>query len=272
MRILAVRDNTGRDCTDELAVEAPLAIAVVHRPPDRRVRTVISVTLRTPGEDAELAVGLLYAEGVIDDREQVLAVEPAHASETVRVELHPEVTVDLGRLERRGYTSAACGLCGKTSIAAVHALCEGPKPGGDPVPAATIHALPERLRARQRTFARTGGLHAAALFNYSGELLAVREDVGRHNAVDKLIGGEFLTGRLPLASRILVVSGRAGFELIQKAARAGVPVFAAVGAPSSLAVELAADLGVTLIGFLRDGRFNIYCGAERIDVEREIGE
>ncbi len=182
----------------------------------------------------------------------------------MRVELHPEVAVNLAHVERLGYTNSACGVCGKTSVDAVEASCEGPRSGGKPVPAEIMHTLPGCLRERQLMFARTGGQHAAALFDATGKLLAVREDVGRHNAVDKLIGAEFLANRLPLDESILLVSGRAGFELIQKAAMAAVPIFAAVGAPSSLAVALAQRVGMTLIGFLREDRFNIYSGAERI--------
>ena len=163
--------------------------------------------------------------------------------------------------------NSSCGLCGKTTIDGIEESCEMISPGGATIPTTVIHQLPSRLREAQPTFAQTGGLHAVALFNNVGELLAAREDVGRHNAADKLIGAECLAGRLPLAERILFVSGRASFELVQKAIMAGVPVFAAVGAPSSLAVELATRFGMTLLGFVRDGRFNIYCGAERIRVE-----
>jgi FdhD protein len=155
-------------------------------------------------------------------------------------------------------------VCGKTSLDSVEAACDGPAPGGRSISANVVHTLPEHLRAAQPGFLQTGGIHAAALFDMDGTLLAVREDVGRHNAVDKVIGAEFLAGHLPLSDRVLFVSGRAGFELVQKAAVAGVPVFAAVGAPTSLAVDLARRLGVTLLGFVREGRFNVYTGAERV--------
>ncbi|HXD87109.1 MAG TPA: formate dehydrogenase accessory sulfurtransferase FdhD [Urbifossiella sp.] len=260
--VVSVAGASAADRADQLAVEEPLAIRISYGPPGRRERTTISITMRTPGHDDDLAAGLLFAEGVIGEPSQVLAI--ACGDNSVRVDLHPEVTVDLNHLDRRGYTTSSCGICGKTSIEAVEAACEGPRAGGTPVDAAVIHGLPESLRAAQPAFSRTGGLHAAALFDLRGHLLAVREDIGRHNAVDKLIGAEFHAGRVPLEERILLVSGRASFELIQKAAAAGTPIFAAVGAPSSLAVDLAQRMGMTLLGFVRDGRFNIYSGPERI--------
>jgi len=251
---------------DTIAVEEPLAVQIAFGTVRDRRRITLSVTMRTPGHDADLAAGLLVSEGVVKEREEILGIETGTIQNTVRVELHPDVSVDLSRLERHGFTSSACGLCGKTSLDAVEAACDGPTPGDRLITADVIHALPERLRAAQPGFTQTGGIHAAALFDMDGTLLAVREDVGRHNAVDKLIGAAFLAGRLPLNDRMLFVSGRAGFELVQKAAVAGVPVFAAVGAPTSLAVELARRLSVTLLGFVRDGRFNVYCGAERLAV------
>lgn len=264
--VVSVAGDVGTERADRLAVEEPLAIRIAYGPILSRRRTTISITMRTPGHDDDLAVGLLFVEGVVDDPQQILRIEKGRSENAIRVELHPEVVVDLSRLDRRGYTTSSCGVCGKTSIDSVEAACEGPRPGGTPISANVIHSLPETLRAAQPTFTQTGGLHAAALFDCPGNLLAVREDVGRHNAVDKVLGAEFRAGRLPLDGRILFVSGRASFELIQKAAMAGVPVFAAVGAPSSLAVSLAARLGVTLLGFVREGRFNIYCGPERIAV------
>lgn len=269
VKVVGVAGNTLTEKADCLAVEEPLAIRIAFGPIGQRRRATISVTMRTPGHDDDLAAGLLVAEGVVTDPDRILAIESNRARNAVRVELHPALTVDLARLDRRGYTTSSCGVCGKTAINAVEAACDGPRPGGVPVPPAVIHALPATLRDSQPTFTCTGGLHAAALFDSAGHLLAVREDVGRHNAVDKLIGHEFRAGRLPLDGRILLVSGRAGFELIQKAAVAGVPVFAAIGAPSSLAVRLARRMGMTLLGFVRDGRFNVYAGAERIAVDRQ---
>ena len=264
--VVGVVRDVGTEKLDQLAVEEPLAIRIAYGPIRSRRRTTISITMRTPGHDDDLAAGLLFVEGVVAHPQQILRIEKGRSENAIRVDLHPEVVVDLSRLDRRGYTTSSCGVCGKTSIDSVEAACEGPRPGGAPIAANVIHSLPETLRAAQPTFTQTGGLHAAGLFDCPGNLLAVREDVGRHNAVDKVIGAEFRAGRVPLDGRILFVSGRASFELIQKAAMAGVPVFAAVGAPSSLAVSLAARLGVTLLGFVRDGRFNIYCGPERIAV------
>ena len=264
VRVVRFVGAVGVEKSDDLAVEDPLAMLVTHGPPRDRRRTTLSVTMRTPGHDRDLAAGLLVAEGVVIDPKDVLGVVPSRNGNAVRVELHPAVVVDLTRLDRRGFTSSSCGVCGKTSLDAVETACDFLSRPGPVISAAVVHALSGRLRDAQPTFARTGGLHAAALFDPMGELLAVREDVGRHNAVDKLIGSEFLAGRLPLADRILFVSGRAGFELIQKAAVAGVAVFAAVGAPSSLAVELAARVGMTLVGFVRDDRFNVYSTPGRI--------
>ena len=251
---------------DYLAVEQPLDIRIGFGPGNNRDRKTISITMRTPGHDGELAVGLLFAEGVLTQPSDVLRIVQREPN-VVRVDLSPGVRVDLAKLQRSGVMNSSCGLCGKTTIDGIEESCEMIPSGGATIPAAVIHKLPSRLREVQPTFAQTGGLHAVALFNNQGDLLTAREDVGRHNAADKLIGSECLAGRLPLAERILFVSGRASFELVQKAIMAGVPVFAAVGAPSSLAVELATRFGMTLLGFVRDGRFNIYCGAERIGVE-----
>ncbi len=181
------------------------------------------------------------------------------------VDLKPGVTVDLARLERHFYTASSCGVCGKASLEALQVCPRHRPPDGWPVvDAAVIHRLPEALRAVQDGFDRTGGLHAAALFDPRGRLLAVREDVGRHNALDKLIGSQLLAGRIPLTDGVLLVSGRASFELVQKAAVAGIPILAAVGAPSSLAVDLARAHGLTVIGFVREDRFNVYTGAARV--------
>jgi FdhD protein len=250
---------------DELAVEEPLEIRLACDQGGRRVRRGISVTMRTPGHDGELAVGFLFTEGILDAPEQVATVEDWGPGNVVRVELRPGVEVDLARLERHFYTASSCGVCGKASLDAVRVDPRTAPIAGRPlVEAAVIHRLPETLRAAQGVFDRTGGLHASALFEPGGRLLELREDVGRHNALDKLIGAAFLAGRTPLHDAILLVSGRASFELVQKAAVAGIPVLAAVGAPSSLAVELAREAGMTLVGFARSDRFNLYTGPERI--------
>jgi FdhD protein len=251
--------------SDVLAVEEPLEVRLGCDVGGRRVHCAVSITMRTPGHDLELAVGFLFTEGIITEREQVAGARACGAGNVARVDLRPGVAVDLARLERHFYTASSCGVCGKASLEAVRVCPRSRPPAGRPVvEAAVIHRLPEALRAAQAVFDRTGGLHAAALFDARGELLCLREDVGRHNALDKLIGAEFLAGRMPLSDGVLLVSGRASFELVQKAAVAGIPILAAVGAPSSLAVSLAREHGLTVLGFVRQDRFNVYTGAERI--------
>ena len=270
--VLRVERGDAHEAADLLAVEEPLEIRVQLPTPERLVRQAVSVTMRTPGDDAALAVGFLFTEGILRDAADVADVRacgPVAADgatrNVVRVELRPGTPLDLARLERHFYTTSSCGVCGKTSIEALRAASRFPLPAATPVvDAHVIDALPAALAASQHVFGRTGGLHASALFDPGGRLLALKEDVGRHNALDKVIGAELLAGRLPLHDRILLVSGRASFELVQKAVMAGIPVRAAVGAPSSLAVQLAADSGMTLVGFVRDGRFNVYAGAERV--------
>jgi FdhD protein len=250
---------------DVLAVEEPLEIRLGCDVGGRRVHRAVSVTMRTPGHDVELAVGFLFTEGIITAREQVADVRACAGGNVARVDLRPGVPVDLARLERHFYTASSCGVCGKASLEAVR-VCSRHRlaPGRPVVEAAVIHRLPAVLRAAQTVFDRTGGLHASALFDVRGNLLGVREDVGRHNALDKLIGAQFLAGRTPLSEGVLLVSGRASFELVQKAVVAGIPILAAVGAPSSLAVSLAREHGLSMLGFVGPDRFNIYTGAERI--------
>jgi FdhD protein len=251
--------------SDVLAVEEPLEVRLGCDVGGRRVHRAVSITMRTPGHDLELAVGFLFTESVIVAREQVAGVRACGGGNVARVDLHAGVAVDLSRLERHFYTSSSCGVCGKASLEAVRVCSRHRPPEGRPVVESTvIHRLPEALRRSQAVFDRTGGLHAAALFDTCGNLLCVREDVGRHNALDKLIGAQFLAGRTPLREGVLLVSGRASFELVQKAAVAGIPILAAVGAPSSLAVSLAREHGLTVLGFVRQDRFNIYTGAQRI--------
>jgi FdhD protein len=227
--------------------------------------------MRTPGSDVQLAVGFLFAEGLVHRREDVARAEscgpPAGAlgvQNLVRIELAPEVTVDAKRLQRNFLTSSSCGLCGTASLDALPLVSHVQLPDGFNVRASVIHDLPSRLRDAQTVFDRTGGLHAAALFDADGRLLDVYEDVGRHNAVDKLIGAQFLARAVPLSDQLIFVSGRAGYELVQKSLAAGISMLAAVGAPSSLAADLARDANMTLVGFVRDGRFNVYSGAQRI--------
>jgi len=265
--------GTVRKCQlDRVAIEEPLEIRLDYCADGKRVARSISVTMRTPGDDESLAVGFLLSEGILHARGDVRevrtcgpAVGPQKLRNVVRVELRENVAVDIKRLERHFYTTSSCGVCGKTSLEALATGSVAPLAENLlKISVAAIHGLPQRLRSAQAVFEETGGLHAAALFNATGELLALREDVGRHNAVDKLIGAEFLAGRIPLAERGILVSGRASFELMQKALMAGIALLAAVGAPSSLAVELAERYKMTLIGFLRDGRFNVYSGSWRL--------
>jgi len=255
--IQKVENDTVSAQQDLLAVEEPLQILVGERN--------VAITMRTPGNDEALAAGFLFTEGILLDSSQISAIA-MDAPNRVTVTLASEDGIDLERLDRHFYISSSCGVCGKASIQALETIgcpaLDRDRPSIDP---GVIHRLPEVLRTKQMVFERTGGLHAAALFDPSGALLSVREDVGRHNAVDKLIGAAFLERRLPLADSLLMVSGRASFELVQKALMAGIPVMAAVGAPSSLAVELALRYGMTLLGFVRDNRFNIYSGQGRFN-------
>jgi FdhD protein len=278
---VSIQKVSGQDAspaTDHLAVEEPLEIRLAFGPRLRRTVQPLSVTMRTPGDDFELAAGFLLTEGIIHQRSDVERVYhcgpetgPLHLHNVVRVEIAPDVPVDLDRLERHFYTTSSCGVCGKTSIAAIRTLCPQAIPGDFSVRSDVIHALPEFLRHAQPVFDRTGGLHAAALFDGGGKLIRLCEDIGRHNAVDKVIGSEFLAGHLPARDTVLLVSGRASFELMQKAIMAGIPIFAAVGAPSSLAVQLAHEFNVTLLGFVREGRFNIYAGEQRITRSNQNG-
>jgi FdhD protein len=268
--ILRVSPDGRQPLQDSVVVEEPLEIRLEWgrvRGPGRGV----SVTMRTPGDDLALAVGFLYSEGILRRLEDLEGVRhcgrPARddgTSNVVKVQLRTGEGVDLTRLERNTYMSSSCGVCGKTSLEAVRTNMPAPLAAGPVLSASLIHSLPRRLRRHQGVFETTGGLHAAGLFDSDGRLIRVREDVGRHNAVDKVIGDELLAGTLPRSNAMLFVSGRASFELVQKALMAGIPVLGAVGAPSSLAVELAADSGMTLLGFVRDGRFNVYCGSSRL--------
>jgi len=245
---------------DAVAVEGALEIRVSGR--------ALSVTLRTPGDDAELALGFLAGEGLISTRAEVVRVECTAAGcadqpDTVELELAPQVRLDWTRFERHFAATAACGLCGRAHLESLRAGLV-PLPPSPPLEAATLAALPARLRERQETFRATGGLHAAAWCDEALEPQVLREDVGRHNAVDKVAGWLLDHSRYPCRSGALWVSGRAGAEIVLKAARAGIPVLAAVGAPSTLAIELATAARMTLIGFLREGRMNVYCGEERV--------
>jgi FdhD protein len=250
--------------SDELSVEEPLEIRLSGHGAGA-APTPVAVTMRTPGDDVDLAAGFLFTEGIIAGVGDLEGVRRAGVN-AVEARLRPDVAVDAARLDRHTFVSSSCGACGKRSIAAVRVASRHPIAPGEPrLWPEVIHGLPRALRAGQSGFARTGGIHASGLFDADGRLLVLREDVGRHNALDKLIGSELLAGRIPLSGRIVLVSGRVGFELVQKAAIAGVPVLGAVGAPSSLAVDLARECGMTLLGFVRDARFNVYSDSGRID-------
>lgn len=257
---------------DRVAVEEPLEIRLGFATPEGRALRSLSITMRTPGDDAELAAGFLVSESIVRHPEDILSIEacgpaaPDGSHNVIRVELAKHVQFDPTRLSRHFYTTSSCGVCGKASLDALHALDVAAPPAGEPrFPEATLVAMPDRLRAEQTTFDATGGLHAAAAFGADGTLLVTREDVGRHNAVDKVVGRLLLDGRLPAHELGLMVSGRASFELVQKALTAGMPLIAAVSAPSSLAIELAREFGLTLLGFVRGQSFNVYASPERLD-------
>ncbi len=266
-RVVRIRNGVAGVRPDTLVAEEPLEIRLNGKP--------LAITMRTPGDDFALAVGFLVSEGVLGAASEVRAVTYCEGADEDGVNTYNVVNVQLAAgvpvpditLERNVYTTSSCGLCGKASLDAVRTATRFPgAAAADPVrvPAELLGKLPDRLRAAQKVFDRTGGLHAAGLFSAQGELLDVREDVGRHNAVDKVVGRALQGGLLPLTGAVLLVSGRASFELAQKAVMAGIPVLAAVSAPSSLAVDLALESGLTLVGFLRGADMNVYAGEERI--------
>jgi FdhD protein len=284
MSVEKVTGQNARLVLDQLAVEEPLEIQLSYGPSNARQTKSISITMRTPDNDFDLAAGFLMTEGVVQNANDIehiaYANHPTGESaqfplimdagksnskhNIVRVDLAAHVTVSLASLQRNFYTTSSCGICGKASLLSLRTVCPPRAANNFRVEAQLLYRLPDRLRASQGVFDHTGGLHGAGLFDSTGNLLALREDVGRHNAVDKLIGSEFLAGRTPLQERVLLLSGRASFELLQKALMGGIQMVAAVGAPSSLAVDVAKEFDITLIGFLRDDHFNIYHGSERI--------
>lgn len=263
-----VRDGRVRTRADQVATEEPMEIRVLAA--GRRVTA--AVTMRTPGSDFELAAGFLFGEGLVHTAADISGIsycvdrdlDEAQLFNIVNAKLRTGLVPDLRSLERHFYTSSACGVCGKASLDSLDLRgCRAPAPGPQ-VAAELVASLPEALRRAQGIFESTGGLHAAGLFTSQGELIASREDVGRHNAVDKLVGWALLEDRLPLDNRILMVSGRSSYEIMQKALTAGIPMVCAVSAPSSLAVDVARRFDMSLIGFLRGTRFNVYAGPERI--------
>jgi FdhD protein len=270
-----IRGQRVESCADDLAIEEPLEIQLVTGPLNAREVKTISITMRTPGHDRELAAGFLVGEGLLrrlDHLEGVATRGPRFGTgkfqNSVQVSLQPGVLLNLKRLERNCYTTSSCGVCGKTSMEALRLNFFPKLPEAEwRVDEQVIRTLPERLREAQDVFQHTGGLHAAGLFTVDGEAIVAREDVGRHNAVDKVIGTQFLAGKGLLHDTILVVSGRASFELMQKALAAGIPMLVAVGAPSSLAAQVAEKFRATLIGFTKPNGFNIYTGPERVRLQ-----
>jgi len=255
---------------DLLAAEEPMEIRLVYGPANDRIEKSLAVTMRTPGNDFELALGFLFTEGIINTMGQVESIvhceqvkDEEERGNVVRVALAPDVPLDVDKLQRNFYLSSSCGVCGKSSIEAINVQCHAINSSLRISEKQLLNA-PDAMREAQDVFEHTGGLHAAALFDESGKLIILREDIGRHNALDKLIGFQLANHQLPLTTKFVMVSGRLGFELVQKAVMAGIPILGAVGAPSSLAVKLAQNYGITLAGFVRNGRFNLYSGEERI--------
>lgn len=270
VEIVKVTSRGSKVTPDLMAVEEPLEIRIGFGPAGERQQKSLSVTMRTPGHDFELATGFLFTEGLIESFDQIESIKycedvgrQEEKDNVVRVELKPSITIDFEKLQRNFYVSSSCGVCGKSSIESVQVSC---KLIQDEIQLDKniVHTLSDQLREAQQIFEHTGGLHAVGLFDLKGKLLLTREDVGRHNAMDKIVGACLFKKEIPLSDKILMVSGRASFELVQKAGRAGCPIIAAVGAPSSLAVSLARDLGMTLLGFVRDHSFNLYCGNQRV--------
>ena len=268
VRVRVVEDGAARVRPDTLATEEPMEIRLISG----GVRQTVAVTMRTPGSDFELAAGFLYGEGVVTSPEEIekisycvdAEVDAEQRYNIVNVDLRGGHSFDPRPLERSFYTTSACGVCGKASLDQLELRGYPLIPPGPHLQPETIYSLPEKLREAQGLFEETGGLHAAGLFDARGNLLALREDVGRHNATDKLVGWALLDGRLPLHDHVVMVSGRTSYEILQKCVAAGVPVVCAVSAPSSLAVDVARRFGVTLVGFLRDSRFNVYSQPGRV--------
>lgn len=275
-RILKVGEAANQQ-DDLLAVEEPLEIRLGYGLQGERKQSSISVTMRTPSHDFELALGFLFSEGIIRSYEEVVSIKYCWSEgqqegkeNIVRVELSSDTQVNLQKLQRNFYTTSSCGVCGKASIEALDTLCT-PLANDDFIVADTvIHQAPAKLRETQLVFNYTGGLHAAGLFDRDGKLLLWREDVGRHNALDKLLGASLAVNKIPLKGTFLLLSGRVSFELVQKALMSGISMIAAVGAPSSLAVQLARQYNIALLGFVRDQQFNIYSGSHRVSIKENI--
>jgi len=266
IKIHKVNSGTINETADKVAVEEPLEIQLAYSTTKGSMHKNIAVTMRTPGHDEELAAGFLFTEGIIKNAAAIQEIKQSSADENrVMVILHENIIPVLANTARNFYSTSSCGVCGKASIDAIRTVSlYGDEKDSLSVHTSILHHLQDNLKKQQKVFEDTGGIHASALFDTAGNFMMLREDVGRHNALDKIIGAALLKNELPLNNCILFLSGRASFELVQKAVMAGIKMIAAVGAPSSLAVEMANETGVTLIGFLRNDRFNIYSGKERI--------
>ncbi len=269
--IQKVSTSSREEKADLVAVEEPLEIRIGYGPLHDRQQIRLAVTMRTPGNDFELVLGFLFTEGILTSYDEVESIKycldggkAEEKDNVVRVELKPETEFDQSKLNRNFYVSSSCGVCGKSSIDSVYTKCSLIT-DSFVVSSALLHSLPAKTREAQLVFEYTGGIHASALFDVDGNLKMLREDVGRHNALDKIVGASLIKGEVPMTNTVLLLSGRASFELIQKAAMAGIPFVMAVGSPSSLAIELAKKTNMTLLGFVRDQRFNIYSGGHRID-------
>jgi len=270
LEIVKVNEDTSIVIEDNLAIEEPLEIRLSFIENAENTTKPISVTMSTPGNEGELAIGFLYTEAIIQSFDQVSNVEVSleNDDQVVNVFVKENVNLDLSKLDRNFYTTSSCGVCGKSSIDSIKTVMPdfGLERINLKILPSLIHSLPEKLKDHQNVFNQTGVLHASAIFNFNGDLIVLREDVGRHNALDKLIGFCVMNNKIPLSDSILLLSGRASFELIQKASMAGIKIIAAIGAPSSLAVELAIECNITLIGFLKSTKFNIYSLPNRIEL------
>ena len=269
IQIHKIRTGAINEAADKVAVEEPLQIQLVYSTATGQMLKDIAVTMRTPGNDEELAAGFLFTEGIVKRAEDISKIKHAHADENgVQVILKENVIPMLGSAARNFYTTSSCGICGKASIDAIQTVSQYEAVKNNSIiPSAIFYTLQNELKNQQKLFKDTGGIHASALFDVEGKFIMLREDVGRHNALDKIIGAAMMSNQLPLNYCILLLSGRASFELLQKAVMAGIKIIASVCAPSSLAVEMANENDVTLIGFLKEDRFNIYSGKERISLK-----
>ena len=261
--ILKINKQSTEEITDTIALEAPLEIQLSYFKQEKQLNRSLTTTMRTPGTDKELALGFLFSEGIIGTAANLQKIE--QSGNTIKIYLAKEINIEWTHLDRIFLSTSSCGICGKPSLESLEkTTCHFPISGQPVVSKKIIHQLAATLMEQQSVFKETGGIHAAGLFEVNGTLVDFKEDIGRHNALDKLIGRAVLQDTIPLRQQLLFLSGRISFELVQKASMVGIPIIAAVGAPSSLAIDLAITNGITLIGFVREERFNVYCGAERL--------